>query len=794
MKDRIFTNNLRTIKRNIPRFLSLMVMSILGVFVFVGLLSTSPDMIKTLDCYLDEHKVYDIRILSNLGFSGEDVESLKGLEKIEQVELSYQKDILCSWEKEEQVIEFVSLPKKVNTVTLLEGEYPKEAREVLVEEAFVSITGLGIGDSFCMGEERVTITGTVESPLYYNSVSISQSRGTTDVGTGKVIYYAYGVEELFEEVLKMTRFTDCYLTVKGAEDFTTSEEAYQELVDEQTEEIRSLDKPSFMGMEPTWYIQDRTDYITYSDYIDDSNSIANLSKIFPVVFFVVAVLVSLISMNRMVEDDRLEIGTLKSLGFSNGTIMRKYASFSFFATFLGGCLGAALGMVVIPQIIYSIYGLLFDLPGLVMMFPVKVVVLGLVIMLLCVCGTSLLTARVELKEKPSVLMRPRAPKSGRRVFLERLPFLWKKLKFSRKVTIRNIFRYKKRVFATVFGIAGCTALMLIGFGVRDSVKEIASEQFGSIFVYDGTVFLADGSHLEETLDFPEITDYVPLYKSSMTASERNLNLLVVEDEKALHKMGNFVDHTSKEEVHLETGKVLINEKLAELNDLEVGDDIVLVNADKEEMRFLIGGIFDNYLEHYVIADKATYERYKSFMPNQACIFTENLSGEKKEAFRKELLKKDEILYLAMQEDMVESANNMLNSLNKVVIILIVLAALLAFVVLYNLSNINITERRREIATLKVLGFYNNEVDSYITRENILLTLLGIVLGLLAGKYLTHAVVTTVEIERARFMNWIHVPSYVFSGILSAGFTVIVNFITHFKLKNIDMIDSLKSVE
>lgn len=336
--------------------------------------------------------------------------------------------------------------------------------------------------------------------------------------------------------------------------------------------------------------------------------------------------------------------------------------------------------------------------------------------------------------------------------------------------------------------------MLIGFGVRDSVKEIAEEQFGSVFVYDGTVFLADGSHLEETLDFPEIKDYVPLYKSSMTASERSLNLLVVEDEEALHKMGNFVDHTSKEEVHLATGKVLISEKLAELNDLEVGDDIVLVNADKEEMRFLIGGIFDNYLEHYVIADKATYEKYKSFMPNQACIFTEDLSEDEKETFRKELLKKDEILYLAMQEDMVESANNMLNSLNKVVIILIVLAALLAFVVLYNLSNINISERRREIATLKVLGFYNNEVDSYITRENILLTLLGIVLGLLVGKYLTHAVVTTVEIERARFMNWIHVPSYVFSGILSAGFTVIVNFITHFKLKNIDMIDSLKSVE
>lgn len=790
MRSRIVTNNVRNLRRNLPRFISLLVMSMLGVFVFVGLQATAPDMVNTLDQYLDEHHVYDLEIASNLGFGDEDMDAIREIEQVKDVEGVYWKDVLTFCGEEEQVIRVSSMTSSMNDLRLIEGKLPEEENEIVMEESFLRITGMELGDTLSMANAEYVITGTVESPHYYNSVSISQSRGTTDTGTGRISYYAYVKGNAFG----LPRYNKCYVTLEGAEEELTSSDEYLKLVEDGKAAIDEMVHPSFMNMEPKWYVNDRTDYLTYSDYIDDSKSIANLSKIFPVVFFIVAVLVSLISMNRMVEDDRLEIGTLKSLGFSGTTIVRKYLSFSFFATAIGGILGVGLGCVIIPEMIYSIYQILFDLPPLVLSVPVKDVHVGLAIMLACVCGTSIFTAMGELREKPSVLMRPKAPKNGRRVFLERIPFIWQRLKFSRKVTIRNIFRYKKRVFATVFGIMGCTALMLIGFGIRDSVGEIAGEQFGGVFKYDATVYLGNNENLQEIFDLQEIKDYVAVQKLNVTHDDRNLNLVIVKDDSELSKMAELVDASTGKVLHLEPGKTIINDKLADQNNLKVGDTICLLNSEHQEYEFEVQAIFKNYLEHYAFIDSATFEEYEKWEPNQAVLFTDELTDKKEDAMIKNLLEREEILFATPTHTLVESANDMLNSLNKVVAILIVLAAMLAFVVLYNLSTINISERRREIATLKVLGFYDREVDQYITRENAILTIIGIILGLWVGKYLTHFVVITVEIERARFMNWIKVPSYVYSAVLSACFTFIVNSLTHFKLLKIDMIDSLKSVE
>lgn len=795
MKDRIFTNNLRNLKRNFPRFLSLLVMSMLGVFVFVGLRATAPDMVQTLDQYLDNHRVYDIKIVSDLGFSQEDLDAVSEILNVAEVEGVQTLDTLAVCGQDEKVITVSTIPEQINRIDLMEGRLPRTDREIVVEKALLTQNNLEIGDILTLENDTLLqknfeIVGVVESPLYYNSVSISQSRGNTNVGNGKVSYYTYADDSAFTS----ERFTACYVTVTGAAELLTSKQEYLDNVEAVTEKIRNMEKTPFFGMEPTWYLYDRTDYLTYTEYIDDAGSIDNLSKIFPLVFFLVAVLVSLISMNRMVEDDRLEIGTLKSLGFSNAAIMRKYLSFSFWATTLGAIIGAFLGCIIIPNIIFSIYQILFSISDFTVLVPWASIFLGFGITILCVCGTSVITAGKELREKPSELIRPRAPKKGRRVFLEKIPFVWKRLKFSNKITVRNIFRYKKRVLTTVFGIVGCTALILIGFGIKDSVAEIAASQYGEIFQYDGIAYLTDGEKAKEVLNHADIEDFVLAQRLDVTNQGRNANLVVFDNAEDASKMAKLTDRTTGEELHLEKGKVIISDKLADLNDLKPGDEIELTDTEHQVYRFEIQAVFENYLEHYIIAEKESFFEYEKMNPNIAYFFTGDLSKEEEEDLKEELLTSENIILVHMMNTLVESANNMLNSLNKVVWILIVLAAILAFVVLYNLANINICERKREIATLKVLGFYDKEVDQYITKETVLLTFLGILIGLVVGKYLTHVVVGTVEIERARFMNWIHVPSYVYAALFSVFFTIIVNFVTHFKLKKIDMIESLKSVE
>ena len=548
---------------------------------------------------------------------------------------------------------------------------------------------------------------------------------------------------------------------------------------------------------PTWYINDRNDYTTYRDFINDAQSVANLGQVFPIVFFIVATLISLISMSRLVEDERTEIGTLKSLGFSNIQIMGKYIFFAFVATICGGIVGGISGGFVIPSIIYGIYKILFDVPTMVLKLDVLISLIPILISCVCIVGATLITALRVLKEKPAELMRPKAPKKGKRVLLEKIPFIWNKINFSNKITIRNIGRYKKRVFATIFGIMGCTALMLTGFGLKDSLSCLAGKQFGDIYNFDTMVLVNDydpASDLEIFND-PNITSKTPIQLINGTALNTNINWTVVEDNETLDTFVNLFDKKTHEQVHLEEGKVVITNKLAEIKNVTVGDKIELKDSNNKSAEFEISAIVEIYFQHYVFMDKATYENASfTYKPNCIYLHVNEMSEEQKDNFTKTLLENEKVLSVQFINVLVDNVDDMLSSLNNVIIILIVLAALLAFVVLYNLSNINIHERKREIATLKLLGFYNKEVDSYITKENIILTIVGVILGLVGGYFLTGFVLKTVEIEMASFVLGINWLSYLLSAVLAFVFTFIVNFITHFSLKKIDMIESLKSVE
>jgi putative ABC transport system permease protein len=565
-------------------------------------------------------------------------------------------------------------------------------------------------------------------------------------------------------------------------------------IDEIKETQQNLRYKQILIKHPTWYIYDRKDEKTYSDYIDDANSIANLSKIFPVVFFAVAVLVSLISMNRMVEEDRQEIGTLKSLGFSNATIMTKYFIFSLIATSVGGILGSAIGLTCLPTIIFEIYKILFDVPNLVLSLNLKSTLLGFFITVICVCGTTIITAYKVLREKPSELMRPKAPKGGKRVFLENIKFIWNNIKFSQKVTIRNLFRYKKRVLVTVCGIAGCTALMLCGFGIRDAITDIAEKQFNYIFKFDGTVYMSGiNDNYEKIFDNESITSVSKTQRINTKVDDVDSYIFVSENSEELSNLINMEDVETGKIVNLETGKVIITEKLSKLAGLNVGDKISIIDVKNKTYEYEISGIVNNYIGHYIYMDKETFEQSgEEYTPNVVYINIDETANQEELATK--LLENDEVLSVIFKDSLIKSVDDMLGSLNNVVYILIILAAALSFVVLHNLSNININERKREIATLKVLGFYDKEVDDYITKENILLTIIGIAIGLVCGYFLTKAVIGTVEIETCRFIYNIKPISYIYSAIISGIFTLIVNFMTHFKLKKINMIDSLKSIE
>ena len=561
--------------------------------------------------------------------------------------------------------------------------------------------------------------------------------------------------------------------------------------------IKNLSDNDFLNSIYATKILTRLDWTTYKDYITDTESVNNLSLIFPIVFFTVAVLISLISMNRMVEDDRGLIGTLKSLGFSNYHIMLKYLIFSLLAVFVGGLLGAGLGIIILPNLIFSIYGLLFDLPYFIIKVNYIATILGFMISAVCICGTTILTLQKVLYEKPSALLRPRAPKIGKKIFLERFTKFWSNLKFSQKVTIRNIFRYKKRVLITIGGITGCTALILCGFGLRDSIVDIPQKQYENVFRYDAMTFVnLDNEEEKDALfsDFEEIKEVIACETISTKVDKYDVSLVIPENIDSFKNAVNF-SSLEGEHLELEKNKVIISDKLAELTKLSKGEKITFLDQNKEKQSFEISGIMENYAQHFIFMDPTTFLEMDGEYKTNVIYLTFNRELVKDyDDLNERLMNLDQVVSVTMIETFIDMVDDMLQSLNKVVIILIVLASILSFVVMYNLSNINIAERKREIATLKVLGFYNREVDNYITKENIILTLIGMALGLILGLFLTNFVVMTVEIESIRFIHQISPFSFIISGVITILFTYIVNFITHFSLKKIDMIESLKSVE
>ena len=587
------------------------------------------------------------------------------------------------------------------------------------------------------------------------------------------------------------------LETSRAEFNTKIQEAEGKLIDAR-EKVSEIEKAE-------WYILDRQQNAGYSSYIQDTESIENLSIVFPIVFFAIAALVSLTSMTRMVEEERQEIGTLKALGYNKFHIMLKYIIYSSLACIIGGVIGMNIGFQLLPRIIWDMYEMMYTLPEFIVSFNHQYSSMGLGLIYVCIVGATLYTILKEVKETPATLLRPKAPKYGKRVLLERVGFIWKRLKFSHKVTVRNIFRYKKRFLMTIIGIMGCTSLILAGFGIKDSISSILPNQYEDICHYDMLVSLKTAltedqrnSYIENLKQKEDIQEVVETYMESGTAGKdensETVQIVVPSDNQEIDKVITLRDVKTEEPFTLSEEGIIITDKLAELIDAKVGDTITVTTADDVEKEIKVVGITENYISHYVYMSKALYQQVfgETYHTNVLLVQDNNLNEEQEETIMQEMVAQNEVLSVTLTTTTMKTLDDTMSSLNYVVIILIVSAGLLAFVVLYNLSNIG--ERIRELATIKVLGFYDREVYDYVTRETIILTIIGILLGLVVGYFLNFYILGTCEINILRFEKVIHPISYLYATAITLVFSIIVNIVTYFALKKIDMIGSLKSVE
>ncbi len=540
--------------------------------------------------------------------------------------------------------------------------------------------------------------------------------------------------------------------------------------------------------------------------MQDKDSVKNIGQVFPIVFFLVAVLISLTSMTRMVEEQRMQIGTLKALGYNKFQIASKYVLYSSLACIIGGLLGMNVGFILIPSLIWRMYEVIYQIPQFLISFNWEYGGAGLILISACIIGATIYSTVKELKEQPAILMRPKSPKLGKRVLLERINIIWKRLSFSRKVTIRNIFRYKKRFMMTIIGILGCTSLILAGFGLKDSIGSLMPNQYGKIFKYDFQINLKDGlddnqkaeymSNLNKNEDIEETIETLILTKTAINGeNEEDIQIIIPKDQNQLDKMISLISIYDDSKIELQKGQICITDKLAQILGVKKGDTITLKDDDQEK-QIVVSDVTENYVYHYGYMTLETYQDLYGDKFETNAILTKNkdMAEEEEDKLATEIMNENEVASLTRNSTIEDVMNTTMESLNYVVVVLIVSAGLLAFAVLYNLSNVNISERIRELATIKVLGFYDKEVYSYVTRETILLTIIGIFLGLIGGYFLNYFIIGTCEIDMLRFSKIIHPISYLYAILITVAFTIIVNIFTYFALKKIDMIESLKSIE
>ena len=864
---------LRTITRKPGRFLALLAIVALGAGFYAGLRMTAPDMKIALDRYLDATDTYDVRVVSTVGLEDADLDALRELPAVDQVMGSYQADVLAVMNDMTYTTRVHSLPEAahsstcedgvtvesaddsyLNRLILVDGRWPEAEGECLISSDRVLSQGVAIGsevvftqgtgkldDTFAV--KRYTVVGTVHIPYYITSAAIESS----SLGSGVVQQVLYVDDDNFADNFP---YTDAFITVVGARDVKHGTPEYDALIDEAKGQIEGIadercearldsltdelygNATTYRGLLdlaeyrlshtqeeidnpelPEWLVMGRDKNVGTASFTSDADRVDHIASIFPMIFFLVAALVALTTMTRMVDEERQLIGTFKALGYSRGRITSKYAAYVLLASVVGSCIGIAALSKLLPGVIMNAYAIMYYVPNgpLPIDWPIALLSGGLAI------GVTLFatwaSVAATLREKPAALMLPRAPKSGKRILLERITPLWERLSFTWKVTCRNIFRYKKRLIMTVIGISGCTALLLTGLGLHDAINDIIDIQYGEIIQHNAIITLEDKLHEEERTQLDEllaqsgaIESSTDAYTETMLASgprasDKRIDIVVPDDPEAFAQMKVLRTRKGHEPLSIEGDTVLLNEKMAQELGIGVGDVIrvspqdSMGNATSTVYEFEVGALVENYIYNYIYMTEDTYERVVGKPARMNAIYA-NITHDTDTRSRldEQLRASSAVKTLTYNDEVIDTYRTMLRSVDLIVVVLVVSAAALAFIVLYNLTNINIEERIREIATLKVLGFTRRETNEYIFREIALLAIIGAALGLVLGVFLEGFVVTTAEVDQVMFGRAIHPPSFVWAFVMTLVCSAISMLLMLPKLAKVDMVESLKSNE
>ena len=801
MKNAFAKNLLREIKNTKARFISILVIVTIGVAFFAGVRATSPDMLLTGNKYLHDYAIADLRVLSMKGFTYKDIEKIKGIKGVEEALTGYNFDAFAVKGEEEKPVKINSYKiggQSVNKPVLIEGKLPTSEEECVTEIHFLDSVNLKIGDSIELKTTRATksfkIVGTVHNPMYINTYE----RGNNTLGNGQTAAFFQIGEKASSELALLKTPGELYVTVTGAKDKNIFLDEYRNLVTPVKEKIKAGS---------SYIVLDTNDNEGVSGFKSNSDRIGAIGKVFPLFFFLIATLVCLTTMTRMVEEQRTQIGTLKALGYGKLTIISQYFLYSFLASIGGSIIGTLAGFKLFPTIIFNAYRIMYSLPPVESPFNVSLAISSTLVAVLCTTIAAIFSALKELIAVPAVLMKPKAPMTGQRIFMESIGFLWKRMSFIRKVTARNIFRYKKRFFMTVIGIAGCTALLLTGFGLKDSILSITDKQFNEIYEYNMIAYLNkpvqgdEISKFKEVLkSYKEIDSSLILLQQSTTVTKASndkgfgsVYLTVPEDASALDKFIHLKEKGNT--ISIPENGVVVTEKLSKLLSIKTGDNIS-INLAGKVVKAKVAGITEHYTGHYVYMTPKYYESLfnEKVKYNGFASIINNTGKSAEDSLSLELMKNKTINSVNFTTSISGNFQKSMKGMDSVIWVLIISAAALAFVVMFNLTSININERIRELATIKVLGFYDIEVAEYIFRENMVLSVVGTLVGLVLGLGLHRYVVITSEIEIIMFVRAIKPLSFVYASVLTVIFAGLVNVVMYDRIKKIDMVESLKSGE
>ena len=814
----IFKMTLRTVGTFKGRFIALCLIVALSAGFFAGLKLTTSSLRNTGNIYMDEHNMYDYRLYSTLGFAKKDVEVLEALDVVEYAEGGYTSDVLIDFEGNNMAIKFISIPQSINTVSLDFGTLPTGPDQVLADaERFgeddvgkkIVISTLDNNGEKSLKNTEYTIVGIIHSPLY-----IGIDRGTTTIGSGALNSFLYCSADNF----KLEAFTEINVTLTQKKQVYTDE--YNALIDQHKAEIRATldtlaanrynelfallsvqipnlteDFAAKLGLEaPKTYLLTINENPGYGHFENDSAIVGEVASVMPIFFIMIAVLVCVTTMTRMVDEERNQLGILKALGFSNGKIASKYLLYAGSATLIGWVIGFFLCSWGVPAIFWLAYNALYNFAPLTYYFSPSMMLITLSASLVCILGSTYISVRRELISSPASLIRPKATKGGKRILLERLPF-WKKLPFLQKIIFRNMFRYKQRLIMMLVGIGCCCGLLLTAFGVRNSMIDIANWQYDNVQRYKIEVTFDSEEKIDSGLSTIENIEYMSASKSLVDVKSDKLmnsvNLIAYDSWDELMDYWHF-NSTDGVEIGKQSGNnVIINNKIADTLNLSVGDEIEIVNAEMKHTTVTVGAIYENFIASFVFMNKSLYESsFGEYEKNAAFIKTDE-DGVK---MGEQLTTLDGITSISDLSTTRRSANDALDCLNYIIWLIVAFCAALAFIVTFNLTNINLAERSREIATVEVLGFCPRETNSYVLRENILLSFLASILGIPVGYMFHYVVMSMVVVDNFAFKIYISPESYFLAFGFSILFAFVVNLFMRRQITKIPMVESLKAVE